>query len=130
MPEANKPAEKGTGSYSPSEIMVVRAARELKNGEVVFVGIGLPNLACNLARRLQAPDLVLIYESGAVANIAEFHRAIAEGDFRNPTVAPSVESNLLTILGRKSAYENRVVTWAELLKDGERLIADLKGLKD
>jgi glutaconate CoA-transferase subunit B len=46
--------------------MVVRAARELRNGEVVFVGIGLPNVACNLARRLQAPGLVLIYESGAV----------------------------------------------------------------
>ena len=71
-----------------------------------------------------------IYESGAVANIAEFHRAITEGDFRNPTVAPSVQSNLVTILGRKSAYENRFVTWAELVKDGERLVPDLKGLKD
>jgi predicted dehydrogenase len=71
-----------------------------------------------------------IYESGAVANIAEFHRAIVKGDFRNPTVAPSVESNLITILGRKSAYENRVVTWAELLKDDERLTADLRGLRD
>jgi len=71
-----------------------------------------------------------IYESGAVANIAAFHRAIVEGDFRNPTVAPSVQSNKLTILGRKSAYENRVVTWAEILKDGERLEPDLKGLKD
>ena len=71
-----------------------------------------------------------IYESGAVANIAEFHRAITEGDFRNPTVAPSVQSNLVTILGRKSAYENRIVTWAELVKDGERLVPDLKGLKD
>lgn len=56
-------------SYSPSEIMVARAARELKNGDVVFVGIGLPNLACNLARRLQAPDLILIYESGAVGAV-------------------------------------------------------------
>lgn len=71
-----------------------------------------------------------IYESGAVANIAAFHRAIVEGDFRNPTVAPSVQSNTLTILGRKSAYENRVVTWAEILEDGERLEPDLKGLKD
>jgi predicted dehydrogenase len=71
-----------------------------------------------------------IYESGAIANIASFHRAIIEGDFRNPTVVPSVQSNLITVLGRKSAYENRVVTWAELLKDGERLAADLKGLKD
>jgi len=47
-------------------MMVCRAARELRDGEVVFVGIGLPNLACNLARRLHAPRLVLVYESGAV----------------------------------------------------------------
>jgi len=71
-----------------------------------------------------------IYESGAVANIAEFHRAVTEGDFRNPTVEPSVQSNLITILGRKSATENRVVTWAEIAGSGERLIPDLSGLKD
>jgi myo-inositol 2-dehydrogenase/D-chiro-inositol 1-dehydrogenase len=71
-----------------------------------------------------------IYESGAVANIAAFHKAIVAGDFGNPTVPPSVQSNLITILGRKSAYENRIVTWAELLKDREKLIPDLKGLKD
>ncbi|HXW96806.1 MAG TPA: CoA-transferase [Gemmatimonadales bacterium] len=57
--------------YSPSEMMAAVAARELGNGEVVFVGIGLPNLACNLARALQAPDLVLIYESGAVGAVPE-----------------------------------------------------------
>jgi glutaconate CoA-transferase subunit B len=47
-------------------MMATVAARELADGEVVFVGIGLPNLACNLARRTHAPNLVLIYESGAV----------------------------------------------------------------
>jgi len=52
--------------WTPSELMVAAAARQLADGEVVFVGIGLPNLACNLARRLHAPGLVLIYESGAV----------------------------------------------------------------
>src|SRR5258706_257029 len=52
--------------YSPDEMMATVAARELVDGEVVFVGIGLPNLACNLARRTHAPNLVLIYESGAV----------------------------------------------------------------
>jgi glutaconate CoA-transferase, subunit B len=57
--------------YSPSEMMAAVASRELVNGEVVFVGIGLPNLACNLARALQAPDLVLIYESGAVGAVPE-----------------------------------------------------------
>lgn len=51
--------------------MAAVAARELGNREVVFVGIGLPNLACNLARALQAPDLVLIYESGAVGAVPE-----------------------------------------------------------
>jgi len=52
--------------YSPNEQMIVRAARELRDGEVIFVGIGLPNLACNLAMRTHAPNLKLIYESGAV----------------------------------------------------------------
>jgi hypothetical protein len=45
-------------------------------------------------------------------------------------VAPSVQSNLITILGRKAAYESRIVTWEELIKDGERLIPNLKELKE
>jgi glutaconate CoA-transferase subunit B len=60
-----------TVDYSPAEMMTAVAARELKDGEVVFVGIGLPNLACNLARALHAPNLVLIYESGAVGAAPE-----------------------------------------------------------
>jgi myo-inositol 2-dehydrogenase / D-chiro-inositol 1-dehydrogenase len=71
-----------------------------------------------------------IYEEGAVANIAAFHRAIQEGDVRQPTVAASVQSNLITILGRKAAIENRLIGWDELLKDDERLEPQLKGLKD
>jgi glutaconate CoA-transferase subunit B len=51
--------------------MATVAARELRDGEVVFVGIGLPNLACNLARATHAPNLVLIYESGAVGAVPE-----------------------------------------------------------
>jgi len=51
--------------------MAVRAAHELGDGEVVFVGIGLPNLACNLARATHAPNLVLIYESGAVGAVPD-----------------------------------------------------------
>lgn len=51
--------------------MTAVAARELRDGEVVFVGIGLPNLACNLARATSAPNLVLIYESGAVGAVPE-----------------------------------------------------------
>jgi len=51
--------------------MAAVAARELRDGDVVFVGIGLPNLACNLARATHAPNLVLIYESGAVGAVPE-----------------------------------------------------------
>jgi glutaconate CoA-transferase subunit B len=56
---------------TPREMMAVAAARALRDGQVVFVGIGLPNLACNLARRLHAPNLLLIYESGAVGAVPE-----------------------------------------------------------
>ena len=70
-----------------------------------------------------------IYAEGASQNIAAFYKSITEGDFKNPTVAPSVQSNLIAILGRKSAYENRLVTWDELMKDRQPLIPNLKGLK-
>jgi glutaconate CoA-transferase subunit B len=46
--------------------MTVNAARLLRDGDVVFVGVGLPNLACNLARRTHAPGLVMIYEAGVI----------------------------------------------------------------
>ena len=52
--------------YTSDEMMTVTAARQLRNGAVCFVGIGLPSAACNLARLTHAPDLVLIYESGTV----------------------------------------------------------------
>ena len=70
-----------------------------------------------------------IYKDGAVANIATFHKSITEGTFDNPTVAPSVRSNLVTILGRTAAYTGRKVTWRRLVNSTEKLDANLKGLK-
>lgn len=52
--------------YSSAELMTINAARLLRDGDVVFVGVGLPNLACNLARRTHAPGLTMIYEAGVV----------------------------------------------------------------
>lgn len=51
--------------YSAPEMMIVAASRALAGSRTAFVGVGLPNLACNLALRTVAPDLQLIYESGA-----------------------------------------------------------------
>jgi glutaconate CoA-transferase, subunit B len=52
--------------YSSAELMIINAARLLRDGDVVFVGVGQPNLACNLAKRTHAPNLVMIYEAGVI----------------------------------------------------------------
>src|SRR6185369_5470114 len=52
--------------YTAEEMMTVAAARQLTNGTVCFVGIGLPSAAANLARLTHAPEVVLIYESGTI----------------------------------------------------------------
>jgi len=56
----------GTTTYTPTEIMTIEAARRLRNGNVCFVGIGMPSAAANLARLTHAPEVVLIYESGTI----------------------------------------------------------------
>ncbi len=52
--------------YTSDEMMTVTAARHLRDGQVCFVGIGLPSEAANLARLSHAPNVVLIYESGTI----------------------------------------------------------------
>ena len=52
--------------WTADEMMAVEAARRLADGAVCFVGIGLPSLATNLARRTHAPNCVLVYESGTI----------------------------------------------------------------
>jgi len=70
-----------------------------------------------------------IYKQGAVNNIATFHKNIADGNYDNPTVEPSVRSNLVTILGRTAAYQVRKVTWYEIIRSKIKLDANLRGLK-
>lgn len=70
-----------------------------------------------------------LYLTGAETNIAAFHESITKGDYTNPTAATSVRSNLATILGRMAAYRNTTVTWDEMIRKSEHLVADLQGLK-
>ncbi len=77
--------------------MAAVAARELRDGEVVFVGIGLPNLACNLARATHAPNLVLIYESGAVGAAPE-RLPVSIGD-------PALVTGSLMICGMADVFQ-------------------------
>jgi glutaconate CoA-transferase, subunit B len=55
-------------TITPDDYMTVAASRALRDGDVLFVGIGLPSTAANLARRTHAPGLVLIYESGCIGS--------------------------------------------------------------
>ena len=70
-----------------------------------------------------------IFTEGVQRHIATFYESITEGDHTNPTVAPSVRSNLTTILGRTAAYKNAEVTWTEMMRANEKFKLDLKGLK-
>jgi glutaconate CoA-transferase, subunit B len=84
-------------NWTPAELMAVVAARELRDGEVVFVGIGLPNLACNLARATHAPNLVLVYESGAVGAVPE-RLPVSIGD-------PSLVTGSLMVCGMADVFQ-------------------------
>lgn len=53
-------------TYSSVELMIIHSSRLLRDGDVVFVGVGQPNLACNLAKRTHAPNLTMIYEAGVI----------------------------------------------------------------
>jgi glutaconate CoA-transferase subunit B len=83
---------------SAAEIMIVNAARFLKDGDVVFVGVGQPNLACNLAKRTHAPNLVMIYEAGVIG--AEPARLpLSIGD-------PTLVSGALSVVSMYDIFSN------------------------
>ena len=68
-------------TFTADEMMAVEASRLLTNGNVCFVGIGLPSLAANLARRTHAPKCVLVYESGTIgAKPTKLPLSIGDGE--------------------------------------------------
>ena len=75
---------------TPEEMMIVAAARELHDGDRVFVGIGLPVLAALLAQRDHAPNIVTIFESGTIGSRPS-RLAMTVGD-------PALGSGCLAIL--------------------------------
>jgi glutaconate CoA-transferase, subunit B len=80
-----------TATWTADEMMTVAAARSLRDGAACFVGIGLPSTAANLARRLHAPNLVLIYESGPIGAKPD-RLPLSIGDGILATTADSVVS--------------------------------------
>ena len=78
-------------AYTAEEMMVVAAARRLRDGVTCFVGIGAPSRAANLARRTHAPGVVLIYESGTIGAKPQ-HLPLSIGDGELAETADAVVS--------------------------------------
>jgi predicted dehydrogenase len=79
---------------------------------------------------MNAGETPAIYRDGVNSNLAEFSRAILAGDASNPTVAPSVMSNRITLLGRLAAERRgQLVTWDDALARAQPVDGRLDGLK-
>ncbi len=74
--------------YNPSELLICIASRLMEDGTTAFIGTGIPMLAASLAQKMQAPNLVTIFEFGGTGALLEdlplavgerrtFHRAVA-----------------------------------------------------
>jgi len=74
-------------------------------------------------------DVVELYPRGAERNIDTFHKSIINGIYDNPTLEPSVNSTLATILGREAAGRNTKLTWDEVIRENKGFEIDLTGLK-
>jgi glutaconate CoA-transferase subunit B len=57
--------------YTGSELITVMSARLLRDGQVVFAGVGVPLLAATLAQRLHAPGLTILFEGGVIGAFIE-----------------------------------------------------------
>lgn len=74
--------------FTPNEMMTIAAARQLKNEDVCFVGIGAPSAACNVARLTHAPEITLIYESGTIGTAPDvLPLSIGDGELCETAVA-------------------------------------------
>ncbi len=74
-------------------------------------------------------DVKDLYVAGAKRNIATFHESIVGRRYENPTVEPSINAVLTTILGREAAIRRSKLTWDEMIAENRRLEPNLEGLK-
>lgn len=74
-------------------------------------------------------DVGGIYVPGIKRNIATFHKNISEGIYDNPTLIPSINSTLATILGREAGWRRAKLSMDEVIKENRALAVDLTGLK-
>ena len=69
-PERTTAESKG-GGYTASELLAVMSSRLLKDGQIVFAGVGVPLLAATLAQGLHCPGLTILFEGGVIGPVIE-----------------------------------------------------------
>jgi glutaconate CoA-transferase subunit B len=84
--------------YTPQELMVVCAAREIHDGEVVFVGMRLPLLAFALAKRTHAPNAVGLFENGLMRDTPSAELLYTMGDAPN-ILGAQWATRMLNVMG-------------------------------
>ena len=57
--------------HTAAELLTILSARQLKDGQVVFAGVGIPLLAASLAQRLNCPGLTILFEGGVIGPVIE-----------------------------------------------------------
>src|SRR5688572_27920028 len=57
--------------HTAAELLTILSARQLKDGQVVFAGVGIPLLAATLAQRLRCPGLTILFEGGGIGAFIE-----------------------------------------------------------
>src|SRR5258708_13392733 len=88
--------------YTPRELMVVCAARQIHDGENVFVGMRLPLIAFALAKRTHAPNCIGIFEAGIVRDVPAAELLYTMGDAPNITGALWA-TNTMNVMGMLAA---------------------------
>ncbi len=97
--------------------------------------IGLGNRGKMIAGMLEkhggyrGGEVINLYPRGAERNIDTFYKCALNGIYENPTVEPSVNATLTTMLGREAAKRNTKLTWDEVIRENKKLEVDLTGLK-
>jgi glutaconate CoA-transferase subunit B len=74
---------KNSPNYTLPELMVTAAAREITDGEVIFVGMRLPLLGFLLAKSTHAPNAVGVYELGVIRDTVAPEPILTMGDLPN-----------------------------------------------
>jgi acyl CoA:acetate/3-ketoacid CoA transferase beta subunit len=86
-------SEKAMSEYTPREMMAIAAARQIRDGDIVFCGTGISMLAAMAAKHISAPQSVLFFETGAIDSVLE-EIPLTVADSRATEVAPPSDHEL------------------------------------